>query len=133
MIFIDTGAFLARFVTRDQYHAVAVRYWQELTHSELRCFTSSTVLSETFTLLARRTDYRFAARQARRIYSSATLQILRPGPNDDTAALVLFEKYADQRISFCDCVSIALMRRLTIQEVFTFDRDFALAGFAVLP
>jgi uncharacterized protein len=133
VIFIDTSAFLARFVTRDQYHAGATNFWHELMRSQEPCCTSNAVLSETFTLLARRTDYRFAARQALRIYSSSALQVLRPGHNDEASAVVLFEKYASQRVSFCDCISFVLMRNLGIQDVFTFDRDFAVAGFTTRP
>ncbi len=43
----------------------------------------------------------------------------------------LFEKYADQRVSFTDCISFVLMRRHKIRQVFSFDRHFELAGFVV--
>jgi len=44
-----------------------------------------------------------------------------------------FEKYADQDVSFTDCVCFALMRAHNIQRVFTFDRHFRLAGFESIP
>ena len=50
------------------------------------------------------------------------------------AAWELFVRYADQRFSFTDCTSFALMRAIGIAEAFTFDRrDYAAAGFGVLP
>ena len=41
-------------------------------------------------------------------------------------------KYADQQISFTDCVSFAMMRRLGIGAAFAFDRHFRDAGFQMI-
>jgi predicted nucleic acid-binding protein len=46
--------------------------------------------------------------------------------------LDLFEKFADQEVSFTDCVSFALMRENGIQTVFSFDAHFERAGFKKL-
>jgi predicted nucleic acid-binding protein len=133
VIFIDTGAFLARYIVRDQHHTDAVAFWGELADSGTACFTSNLVLSETFTLLARRTHYKFAAERARQTYLSNVLQILRPYAKDEAAGVFLFDKFADQQVRFCDCVSFALMRRLRIPDAFTFDAHFGLAGFNICP
>lgn len=133
MIFIDTGAFVGRYVERDQFHSAATACWTELTVNPRRCFTSNLVLSEALTLLARRTDYRFAAERAQSIYASAALQILRPDAADEAAAIILLEQYAGQRVSFCDCVSFVLMTKQGISHAFTFDSHFAAAGFNVVP
>lgn len=133
MIFIDTGAFVGRYVERDQHHNAAITFWNELGKSQNRRFTSNLVLSEAFTLLARRTDDRFAAERARMLYASAALRIVRPDAADESAAILLLEKLADQKVSFCDCVSFALMRRLGLSDAFTFDGHFAAVGFHTLP
>ncbi|MEK9146436.1 MAG: PIN domain-containing protein [Elusimicrobiota bacterium] len=133
MIFIDTGAFLARHVLRDGNHPAASAAWERLGALGQRCFTSNFVLDESFTLLARRAGYPFAAERARNILSSAALTILRPGREEELAALSLFEKFADQEVSFTDCVSFALMRKGRIRRVFGFDRHFERAGFEVWP
>ena len=129
MIYLDTGAFIARYVQRDQYHHQALKAWESLAKSGQRCATSNFVLNEAFTLLARRAGYHFAAQRARRILSSDVLTILRPVEEDEYAAVDLLEKYADQAVSFTDCVSFVLMRRHGIKEVFSFDSHFARAGF----
>ncbi|OGR96627.1 MAG: twitching motility protein PilT [Elusimicrobia bacterium RBG_16_66_12] len=133
MIFIDTGAFLARYVAEDRLHAVAVAGWDRLGQERAAAFTSNLVLSETFTLLARRAGYAFAAERARHILDSGALTILRPGERQDREALMLFEKFADQGVSFTDCVSFALMRHHHIKRAFAFDRHFTLAGFDPWP
>ena len=129
MIFLDTGAFLGTYLERDQYHLQAVAAWQELKASSWRCFTSNFVLDETFTFLARRTSYAFAAERARSLLASKVLEILRPEEETELQALAYFEKFADQQVSFTDCVSFALMKNRRIPRAFAFDRHFALAGF----
>jgi len=62
------------------------------------------VLDETITLLGRRTTYEFAAARAQSLFGSSLLFILRPDENDELAALELFKKFADQSVSFTDCV-----------------------------
>ncbi len=131
MIFIDTGPWIARYLRRDQHHARAQAGWQRLAKRPPRLFTTNFVLDEAMTLLARRAGYDFAAQRARAIYASEALTILRPAQADELAALALFEKLADQRVSFTDCVSFALMRANKIPRSFTFDRHFEHAGFTV--
>lgn len=133
MIFIDTAAWLGRLYPRDQYHQTASEIWREIQLHKEPCSTSNLVLTELFTLLGRRTSYQAAARRAREIYRSEAIEILRPDEDDEMKALAYLEKFADQGVSFTDCVSFALMRRHRIRRVFTFDRHFALAGFEAVP
>jgi predicted nucleic acid-binding protein len=95
----------------------------------LSCVTSNFVLDETFTWLARRSSYEFAAERARNLLLSSFLTILRPLPEDELDALDLFEKLADQKVSCTDCISVALMRKKKIGNAFTFDSHYEAAGF----
>ena len=133
MIFVDTGAFVARYVRRDGHHARARRTWAEIEKLRSPCFTSNFVLDETFTLLGRQASYAFAAERARALLGSKALTILRPDAEDELTALDLFARFADQEASFTDCTSFALMRRHRLSRVFTFDRHFLAAGFEVVP
>ena len=116
-----------------QYHRAAVRAWKRLERSPGALFTSSFVVDETLTLLGRRTTHAFAAARADALYGSRVLTILRPDAADESAAVELFRKFADQKVSFTDCVSFDLMRRHRLRKAFTFDRHFAGAGFEVWP
>ena len=133
MIFVDTGAFLARYVQRDQHHRSATRAWTELEARGQRCATSSFVIDETLTLLARRVSYSFAVERGKALYASERLTILRPEREDEIAALQAFSKLADQEVSFTDCVSFSLMKRFRLRRAFTFDRHFTAAGLEVWP
>ena len=133
MIFIDTGAFLARYLSGDSLHLRATRAWKDLEKRKAAISTSHFVIDETLTLLARRVDYRCAAERGRRFYASEALRILRADEGIEKQALGYFEKFADQNVSFTDCVSFALMKQQRIDRAFTFDRHFPFAGFNVWP
>ena len=133
MIFVDTGAWLARFVARDQHHAAAQRAWKRLARLPWQSYTSNFVLNETFTLLGRRATYSFAVERARSLLTSRRLTILRPDHEDELRAVDLLEKFSDQRVSYTDCLSFVLMRRRGIRRTFAFDRHFTDAGFELWP
>jgi uncharacterized protein len=133
MIFIDTGAFIGRYIARDQFHKKSIQAWNLLHKNRGHCFTSNFVLDETITLLGRQAGYDFAANRAVTFYRSDVLEILRPDSKDEFEALDFFRKYSDQRVSFTDCVSFVLMKRNRINLAFSFDRHFILAGFDIFP
>ncbi len=133
MIFIDTGAFISRYIAKDEHHTSSVRFWDQLRDLRERLFTSNFVLDETITLLGRRGGYSFAAEKARKFYTSKVLTILRPTIEHEQKAVAVFEKYADQKISFTDCTSFVLMKQHGIDKVFSFDGHFVYAGYLLLP
>jgi predicted nucleic acid-binding protein len=133
VIFVDTGAFLAKYIAKDEHHSAAISQWHALEKSKERLFTTNFVLDETFTLLGRRTGYTFAAQRARAILSSAAITILRPGKYDEIEAVKLFEKFADQSVSYTDCISFVLMHSNKMKRVFTFDKHYEIAGFSIIP
>jgi uncharacterized protein len=133
MIFIDTGAFLARYLSNDQYHAQSNEIWDAIRRRRESCFTTNFVLNEVFTLLGRRAGNKFAADRALNIYASRVIKIMRPDRKAEVQAIDTFEKYADQKISFTDCISFVLMKREGIKRAFSFDFHFRLAGYDVVP
>lgn len=133
MIFIDTGAFLARYLERDEHHETALGGFSQLERGRLPAATSVHVLDETITLLGRWAGHAFAAERARFIFASRALQILRPTPGQEIEALAEFERFADQHLSFTDALSFVLMQERSIREAFAFDRHFLLAGFTLWP
>jgi predicted nucleic acid-binding protein len=132
MIFIDTGAFAARYFSHDQDHQRAVEIWNRIITNGENCVTSNFILDETFTLLARKAGYEFALQRAKNIYASQALKIIRPEEKEELSALDFFNKYADQAVSYTDCISFAIMKREKISRAFSFDRHFQLAGFKLI-
>lgn len=129
MIFVDTGAFLARYLKRDQYHRQAHKIFRALP----RPFsTSNHVIDELATLLGRIAGYHYAADRIDDLYASESIEVLASTRGDEIEAIRWMRKYSDKEISFTDCISFALMRRLGIHAAFTFDRHFRDAGFEIV-
>ena len=133
MIFIDTGAIVARHRRSDAHHRAAVAGWKQLGRSSTRLFTTNLVLAEAVTLLARYVGVPPAAEQARILFESSELHVLRPPEQDELEAIDVMEKYKDHEISFVDCVSFVTLRQHGIKRVFGFDRHFEIAGFELWP
>lgn len=129
-LFVDTGAFLAKELERDQHHAEAIRRWNQLRDTPEILYTSEHCIDETATLLARRTHYAFAADWGVDLMESG-ITVLQAEPADWYKGFQLMRKFADQGVSFTDCLSFALMKRRRIGWVFGFDRHFVNAGFRV--
>lgn len=132
MIFIDTGAFIAKFLEKDQNHSVALKKWNSIAQHKDQCFTSNFVLDETFILLGRWVNYAFAAEKATLIYNSKQFTILRPNQNDELKAIEIFSKYADHKISFTDCISFVLIKNEKIKRAFSFDKHFSIMGINLI-
>jgi predicted nucleic acid-binding protein len=133
VIYIDTSAFLGAYNPRDQWHFKAAAQFEELARANEPLVTSNFVLDELLTYLGRKMGYAYAARRGKALLGTSAVEFLRPTPEQELLALHQFEKWADQRVSYTDCVSFVLMRAHKLYRVFTFDQHFRLAGFTVIP
>lgn len=129
--FIDTAAFLAVLSATDQFHGQARRVWNEIIGSEKTLFTSSYVVFETISLL----QHHFGV-DAVRLFDSEILPIVEIAWIDEVihkqgmSALLTANR---RSLSLVDCISFETMRKLGIEEVFTFDPHFNEQGFRMLP
>ena len=131
-LFIDTGAFLAKEIAADQHHDQAVACWQRLSETSPLLYSSEHVLDETATLLARRTSYAWAADWGHDVLTVGIVW-LPTGEKDLVEAFALMKKFADQAVSYTDCLSFILMKREGLRHVFGFDGHFTAAGYRLWP
>jgi predicted nucleic acid-binding protein len=132
VLFVDTGAFVAKEIAGDQFHAVARTGWSQLERQGVRLVSSEHVFDESATLIARRSQYAFASMWGSDALDSG-IEWLRCEEADWNKALGLMRKFADQGVSFTDCVSAVLMKRNGLKTVFGFDQHFESMGFRVWP
>jgi predicted nucleic acid-binding protein len=133
MIFVDAGAFIARYRVSDQWHGQALGAWRELARQCTRCFTGPLVIAEAARILQFQVSSGQIARMARSWCDTTFLDLVRSDTIQELRALDLMHKYADQTIGFVDCVSFVLMRKHRLTGVFGFERHFHMAGFELWP
>src|SRR6266850_3019937 len=127
-LFVDTGAFVARILSRDQHHKASRRAWQTLEDIDVRLYSSEHVLDEAITLLTRQAGAEYAADWGRDHLASREIEWLHATAEDWHESLRWLEKFADQRVSSTDCLSFTLMRKQGLDVVFGFDHHFERAG-----
>ncbi|APW62748.1 type II toxin-antitoxin system VapC family toxin [Paludisphaera borealis] len=124
-IFVDTGAWFARFVPTDPDHNAA-KAWLDRNAQPL--ITTDYVLDELLTLLKVRGEYQRALEIGPRILRGQVCEMERVTPFDVEEAWRVFSTYQDKGWSFTDCVSRVVMERLGIATAFAFDEHFRQFG-----
>lgn len=132
-VFVDTGAFAALADRNDRHHREARRLLRRLARERRTLVTSTYVVDELLTLVRMRVGHAAAVRIGERLMQTRWCRIVEVSEDMRDAAWQLFVRYHDHVFSFTDCTSFALMRAMSLEEAFTFDRgDFATAGLATL-
>ena len=125
-VFVDSGPLIALADRGDPGHELVREFFGR---TKARLVTHVGVLAEVVTFVR----YRFGHAPARRIgdhvRGGRAVRLLPIELTDDVEGWRWFVRYRDQRFSLVDCWSFAVMTRLGIREVATFDHDFAVAGF----
>lgn len=91
--------------------------------------TTNLVLGEVHRLLLFRAGIRAAATALDRIEASDRVRIVYPTALHHAAARTWMARLDDQRLTYTDAVSFAVMDAVPCAAVLGFDHDFAVAGF----
>lgn len=135
-VFVDTSAFKAFYDTKDPHHKSARMFTEQVTARKLHArgfVTSDYVIDETLTLLRFTMGHSEATNFAKAIRESQAFRTVYVNPDGFSEALELFIRAADKEWSFTDCTCFTLMKRLSIENAFTFDPHFRQAGYRILP
>lgn len=127
--FVDTSFFKAYADKKDDFHTQALKIFQKLQETNTQLVTSNFVLGETFTLIRTKCGL-VATKEFKDILEQfeVDLKIIRVLFIDEAKAWEWFVKDWS-KLSFTDCVSFALMKRLEITQAAAFDEHFQKAGF----
>jgi len=135
-ILIDTSATVAVMDTADPLHADARDALEELNScgQYLLCAVDSTA-HESFTRIRynSRLETALAGYSWLRTEQIAKIRTIDFSATDEDKALALIRRYPDVRLSFHDALCAAVMLRLGIYRIFSFDADFWTFGFELLP
>lgn len=134
-LFIDTGAWIALIVKKDQFHTVASNYYKNL-YPSVKRITSSYVIGETYTWLRCREGFLYANRFLNIIEKSKKhgfLHVILENQEILERAEQFLRDYQDQKLSYTDAVSMAIMKKEQIQKAFGFDKHFYILNFQLVP
>jgi len=126
--FIDTSFYIARIMPRDHWHEKAMR----AVRPGMTFLTSAFVINETISLLQARRYFSAAITFLRETRLSKEISIIYPDAVMQSEGWDLFAKWGAAGANAVDCVSFALMKKLSIKKAFTFDEHFRTAGFDIL-
>jgi len=129
--FVDTSALVTLLDRDDARHARAGEVWRDgLRNGPVFCSTNYVVI-ETAAAVQRR----FGHDGLRAFFAGIlpALEVEWVAPEDHERGLDLLMAHRRRRLSWVDCVSFVVMRRLQLETCFAFDRHFADEGFIIVP
>ena len=130
---VDSGVWIALAHARNQHHAAADAAVRAAVSQRTALLTSSLILAEVHRFLLFHAGIRPAALLLERVDSSSSVTVVYPGADHHAAARRWLAGLADQRITYTDAVSFAVMQSHRCAAALTFDHDFVTAGFAIRP
>ena len=127
---MDTGAWLAAFHRRDQYHAEAARTLRRLRTDRARLVVTDPILAELHLHLLHAIGSVRAAEYLQTLLADPLTDEVFVDKAVQAAAFAdWIRRYPDQAFTLTDAMSFATMRAHGMDAAFTFDRHFAIAGF----
>ena len=129
-LFVDTSAFYARLDPSDQWHQRAVTGFSELAQRNAILITSNLVVAETHQLTFQRLGFR-AARDWLALLADLNVRFQTSEEHQRTERVLLSP--IGIHLSYVDAASIVAMEEVSLSTIFSFDSDFALAGFTLFP
>lgn len=130
-VFLDSSFFKGLVDPKDDFYQKAAVIWLKLRDKTKNLVTSNYIVDETLTLLRSRCNLETALKLRVLLEeNSHIIKIVRVTVADEGDAWQWFVKDWS-KLSFTDCVSFALMKRLGITRAAAFDEHFKRAGFKV--
>jgi predicted nucleic acid-binding protein len=135
-VLVDTSAVRALLHPADQWHDDAVCFW-DAHKTQFNFVTVVNTSQEVFTGVRKRKHPISTTHEALENYwflrRNTPVVLLSLDASDEGSAITILEKFEDHVISFHDAFCAAVMLRLGVVKVFSFDTDFRTLGFERLP
>ncbi|GGK09171.1 hypothetical protein GCM10007063_34540 [Lentibacillus kapialis] len=128
--FLDTSALMALNDVKDQYHKESQEIAISLKNCEL--ILSDPVITETYTLLRYRSGFPIARHFLESVMDDNQFIIAEVTSPIRKNTLRLLNDFNDHKISYCDALSVAIMKEHHIQKIFSFDHHFEVMGMELV-
>jgi len=131
VIFLDTSAIYAYVDRTDDHHAAVLAAWDLVESTGGVLVATNYVLVETATLLQSRLGIGAVRDFVAGVVPVLSVEWVEPDVHEAGLAAMLAANRRE--LSFVDCVSFEVMRRLGIRRAFALDEHFREQGFEVVP
>ena len=129
---LDTGALLALAHARDQYHTEAVQCRNEIARCRLPVYISLPTIYESHNRILQALGIPTAAAFLDNVYDGS-VNILATEPRDEDRARELLRRYHWLDLTLTDAANMAVMERLGMAVVFSFDDHYWATGLIRIP
>src|SRR4051812_4297107 len=127
-VFVDSNGFAGIGIKGDIHNHNSVAILRNLTLTGRSMVTTNFIVAETHSVVLGRSG-RLAALNVLDLIKNSVELIERVMEEDEDRAVAILRQYDDKTFSYTDGTSFAVMERLGLRDVFTFDRHFAQYGF----
>lgn len=125
-VFTDASFWIGLRNPRDQHYAASAQLARWLLEKRFHLMVTPLVFAEVHAQFSRARKTK--AQVLRDCWNNPIVRMEHPTPADYEQALEILRACEDKSYSFCDAVSFAVMLRLRIQQVVTFDHHFQQFG-----
>ena len=132
-VFVDTAGWIMIIDAADPHHEASCSFKDGFLRRRGLFVTTDYIIDETLTLLRMRMGLDVARKWWWTVENSEMLKNEAIDFQRAAAARDWFFGWEDQRFSFTDCTSFAVMRELGLKRALTSDSHFAVAGFETVP
>ena len=130
MIFVDTGAWFARFVPDDPIHQDIAQWFAS---NKTQLITTDYCLDEVLTLLSARGRPETAVAVGKLLLGEDLAQLHFLTRNQIERAWMVFQQQAQAGWSFTDCTSKVVIEDSQINSALALDRHFEQFGVQIIP
>jgi predicted nucleic acid-binding protein len=132
-LFVDAGGWIALANSDDQYHAIAASGYPDFLRRYRRLLTTTLVVAESYVALRLGLGHRAAVRFLDILEASPRIHRVPVGLALEQSAERILRQYSEQRFSYIDAVSFAVMQARGLTVAFAFDQHFSTFGFVCVP
>ena len=130
-VLVDSGAWIALVRATDSHHGEADRMFRHAIARRIPLLTTNLIVAEVHRFILFHAGPRAAAIVLDRMTESPSLTIEFANAQHHRAARLWLSKLSDQRLTYTDAVSFAIMEARHCRTAMSFDHDFVVAGFSL--
>lgn len=133
-IYVDTSAWFSLIYKRDKYHQETSNLYKKLLENNNRFLTTNLVIGETYTLIRYRIkeNSSLAYEFLDIIEDSLRINKIFVNQGIEKNAYKILRQYKENKFSYVDATSFALMKKNNLKYALTLDEHFSVAGFVKL-